>query len=529
MQARSSCPLLSFTALAVLSIAVAHSQESRATLSGTVTDPSGSVIPGTEVSITNSQTGVVFRTKSNEAGQYRFLFLNPGGYRLAVQSAGFRSFLRENIQLQLNLSSVIDVSLQIGDVSDRITVTSEAPLLQAEKGDRGLVINNKTMTELPLQGSRNPITVAVLTPGAVFTAGSLANQPVHSLDGESSWSFNGSRTKQVEFVLDGAPNNTVRTLGNNVAFVPPADAVEEINIMSNMFDAQYGRTAGGVVNMSIRSGTNDWHGSGYGFFRREWLNANSFSNNAQKLPRLGAVLDQRGFSFGGPVRIPRLYNGKDRTFFFVSYESSYQGDYITGDSLGSVPTLDQRKGDFSKTFDNAGRLFTIYDPQTGHFEGTRWVRTPFAENIINPARFSPVGAKLLNLYPEPNTTTSGSVPWQNNYVAGSNIRNWDLDSVIARVDHNVGPRQRMMGRWAWNDFVQLTNNNGLPGVAGNYRYGSKANKFGLVIDSVTTMSAHGDGRHRGALSEQSGIPLREPASAAGARYLRRGAQGSAYT
>lgn len=473
---------------AAIFAAAIHAQESRATLSGAVTDPSGSVIPAAEVSLQNSQTGVVFKTVTNEAGQYRFLFLNPGTYRLTVQSSGFRSFVRENIQLQVNTAPVVDVPMQIGDLADRVTVTSEAPLLEAEKGDRGLVINNKSVTELPLQGSRNPLTVAVLTPGAVFTAGSLANQPVHSLDGESSWSINGSRTKQVEFVLDGAPNNTVRTLGNNVAFVPPADAVEEINIMSNMFDAQYGRTAGGVVNMSIRGGTNDWHGTGYNFLKREWLNANSFSNNAQRLPRLGAVLDQRGFSFGGPVRIPRIYNGKDRTFFFVSYENSYQGDYITGDSLGSVPTPEQRKGDFSKTFDNAGRLFTIYDPLTGHFEGTRWVRNPFAGNVIAPNRFSPIGAKLLNLYPEPNTTTSGSVPWQNNYIAGDNIRNWRLNSVIARLDHNIGPRLRLMGRWAWNDFVQLTNNNGLPGVAGNYRYGSKANKKNIVLDAVATLT-----------------------------------------
>ena len=487
MKARCRRFVLSL-ALAALFAATAQSQESRATLSGTVTDPSGSVIPATAVSLTNSQTGVAFKTKTNEAGQYRFLFLNPGAYRLSVQSPGFRTFVRENIQLQMNLAPVIDVALEIGDLADRITITSEAPLLEAEKGDRGLVINNKTVTELPLQGSRNPLTVAVLTPGAVFTAGSLSNQPVHSLDGESSWSINGSRTKQVEFVLDGAPNNTVRTLGNNVAFVPAADAVEEVNIMSNMFDAQYGRTAGGVVNMSIRSGTNNWHGSAYNFFKREWLNANSFSNNAQGLPRLGAVLDQRGFSLGAPVRIPRLYNGRDRTFFFVSYERSYQGDYITGDSLGSVPTLEQRKGDFSKTFDNSGRLFTIYDPLTGHFEGTSWVRAPFAGNVITPNRFSPVGAKLLNLYPEPNTTTSGSVPWQNNYIAGNNIRDWRLNSLIARVDHNFGPRLRLMGRWAWNDFVQLTNNNGLPGVAGNYRYGSKANKENVVIDSVATIT-----------------------------------------
>ena len=237
--------------------------------------------------------------------------------------------------------------------------------------------------------------------------------------------------------------------------------------MSNMFDAQYGHTAGGVVNMSIRSGTNDWHGSAYGFFKREVAQRKFIFQQ-----RAGAAAAGRGFGSAGllasaaPVRIPRLYNGRDRTFFFVSYERSYQGDYITGDSLGSVPTLEQRKGDFSKTFDNSGRLFTIYDPLTGHFEGTNWVRAPFAGNEITPNRFSPVGAKLLNLYPEPNTTTSGSVPWQNNYIAGSNIREWRLNSLIARVDHNFGPRLRLMGRWAWNDFVQLTNNNGLPGVAG---------------------------------------------------------------
>ena len=280
----------------------------------------------------------------------------------------------------------------------------------------------------------------------------------------------------------------MRTLGNNVAFVPSADAVEEINIMSNSFDAQYGHTAGGVVNMSIRSGTNDWHGSAYNFAKREFLNANSFSNNAQGLPRLGAVLDQRGFSLGAPVRLPRIYNGRDRTFFFVAYERSYQGDYITGDSLDSVPTLDQRKGDFSRTVDNNGQVFTIYDPLTGHFEGTKWVRSPFPGNKITPDRFSPVGSKLLALYPEPNTTTSGSVPWQNNFIAKDNIREWRLNSLIARLDHNVGPRLRLMGRFAWNDFVQLTNNNGLPGVAGNYRYGSKANKQNVVLDAVATLT-----------------------------------------
>ena len=158
--------------------------------------------------------------------------------------------------------------------------------------------------------------------------------------------------------------------------------------MSNMFDAQYGRTAGGVVNMSIRSGTNNWHGSAYNFFKREWLNANSFSNNAQGLPRLGAVLDQRGFSLGAPVRIPRLYNGRDRTFFFVSYERSYQGDYITGDSLSSVP---HRRAAQRRLLEDIRQLRPASLPSTipsrAISEGTSWVRAPFAGNVITPNRF----------------------------------------------------------------------------------------------------------------------------------------------
>ncbi|HEY6989666.1 MAG TPA: carboxypeptidase-like regulatory domain-containing protein, partial [Bryobacteraceae bacterium] len=139
----SACRLVSSIAVALLCAGAAYAQESRATLSGTVTDPSGSVIPGTDVKLVNSRTGIAFDTKTNEAGQYRFLFLNPGMYRLTVQSTGFRVFVRENITLQVNLATVIDVALQLGDLSDRVTVTSEAPLLEAEKGDRGLVLNNK--------------------------------------------------------------------------------------------------------------------------------------------------------------------------------------------------------------------------------------------------------------------------------------------------------------------------------------------------------------------------------------------------
>lgn len=287
--------------------------------------------------------------------------------------------------------------------------------------------------------------------------------------------------------MDGAPNNAVYNGANNIAYVPPVDAVEEFKVMTGLYDAQYGRTGGGVINVSTKSGTNVFHGSAYEFMKRTWLNANSFANNAKGADRQGNALDQYGFSLGGPVWLPKLYNGKDRTHFFFFYEGYREDTYYPSESISSVPTLDQRRGDFSKTFDNNGNLIQIFDPSTGRMENGRWVRSQFPGNIIPAGRMSPVAANIIKLYPAPNTLTPGSVDWQNNFILNPNVGRFNFINMVSRVDHQFSPRQRVYGRWSFNDFTQLRNTNGMPGVVGDYRNGGKFNN-GFVLDSITMLT-----------------------------------------
>ncbi|MEJ7608757.1 MAG: carboxypeptidase regulatory-like domain-containing protein, partial [Bryobacteraceae bacterium] len=217
------------------------------------------------------------------------------------------------------------------------------------------------------------------------------------------------------FLLDGAPNSAVYESNPSVAYIPPVDAVQEVKVTTGAYDAQYGHNGGGVINMVVKSGTNQLHGSLYDFLKRPSLNANTFANNSKRASRDNNSLDEYGFSLGAPVVIPKLFNGKDRTFFFVSWEHYKQNILFPQNDISSVPTIAQRNGDFSQTFNAQGQLMPIYDPLTTRLVGTNWVRDQFPGNRIPANRFDLVGKKLVDLYPEPNTTTAGSVPWQNNF------------------------------------------------------------------------------------------------------------------
>ncbi len=478
------------TAIALLAllfspINTSFAQESRASIAGTLTDPTGAVVVAAQLRLSNVETGVQFEMVTSDVGQFRFLFLNPGKYRLTAEQTGFRTFVRENIQLQVSQTATIDIVLQLGSQTDVVSIDAEAPLLEAEKADRGLVINNRNVVELPLN-IRNPVMLMTMTPG-IQAIGTTADLNPFSNNGISSWSVNGSSAKTTDFLLDGAPNNAVYNQENTIAYVPPIEAVQEFKVMTSTYDAQFGRSGGGTVNISLKSGSNNLHGSGYEFLKRTELNANTFADNAKGNPRQGNALNQYGFTVGGPIVIPKLYSGKDRTFFFFAYEGYGEDIFRANESIASVPTIDQRKGDFSKTFDNQGRLMPNYDPLSTTLVGGKYVRTQFPNNIIPAAMINPVGANIAKTYPEPNTSTAGSTAWQNNYYFASNVGRFDFQNYVARIDHSFGPKQRIYGRWIYNDFIQGRITNGLPGIAGNARSGGKRND-GIVIDSITTIS-----------------------------------------
>src|SRR3954452_11472581 len=389
-----SCLVAVVFGLSVLGVP-ATAQETRGSLSGIVSDTSSSIVPGTSLQLTNMATGVASSTTANEAGLYRFLFLDPGMYKIVATIAGFKSWERDNIQLTVAQSATLPVVLEVGSQTEKITVTAEAPLVEAEKADRGMLIDNKKVVDLPIN-TRNPIMLAALSNGIVHTSGNTLDQKPFSNSADGSWSINGGIGSTVEFLLDGALNNTIYNGVSTVANVPSVDAVQEFKVMTSTYDAQYGHTGGGAINISLKSGTNGLHGSGYEYLKRARFNAAAFSDNAHGNPTPSSGLDQYGFTIGGPVRLPKVYNGKDKTFFFFAYEQYHEDQEYPSEKVASVPTPEQRTGGFSNTRDNSGRLITIYYVRTGKPEARgKWVRSVFPGSVIPADRIIPVSKKIL--------------------------------------------------------------------------------------------------------------------------------------
>ena len=460
-------------------------QEARSTLSGTITDHSGSAVVGAQVHITNSDTGVVLSAVANEVGQYHLLFVNPGTYRMTVEMAGFRTYARENIVLTLGEAATLDVPMEVGSQTETVTVAAQAPLLDAEKADTGMVIDQKNLSSLPIIG-RVPNLLAQLVPGVIWTSPNYTSLAPFSNGGFSNFSINGSISPSAEFLLDGAPNDMIYQGAHSIAYVPPVDAVEEFKVVTGAYDAQYGRNGGGVMSVALKSGTNTFHGTAYDFMKRSFLDANTFANNAAGGAKNYDKLDEWGGTLGGPVWIPKVYKGKDKTFFFVAYEK-YHWNTLARGQVSSVPTALQRDGDFSQTLNSAGALSTIYDPASGRNVNGTWVRDPFAGNIVPTNRIDPVGAKMANAYPLPNQMPPGQVNWQNNYFSPLNT-NYFFPNIVARMDHNFSEKERIYGRYVYNNqLLDDISNAYLTGLGSDHRYGNKVNNA-VVIDSVTVFN-----------------------------------------
>ena len=275
---------------ALLLAVSAFGQETRATLSGTITDPSSAAVAGASLQLLNVQTGVESKTESSSAGQYRFLYVNPGSYRLTVAVTGFRTMIRDGILLETGQAATLDVALQLGTQAESVTVGAEAPLVEAEKADRGMVVERVNVSELPTI-TRTPILLATLAPGVTDTSVRYDWTPF-SNSGLSTWSINGSTTLSTGFLLDGAPNDVVYQSAPSIAYVPPSDAVQEFRVVANAYDAQYGRNGGGVISMVTKGGTNQVRGTVYEYLKRPSLNAPSFSNNSKGLGSDNTPLDQ---------------------------------------------------------------------------------------------------------------------------------------------------------------------------------------------------------------------------------------------
>jgi len=416
-------------------------QEARGTLLGRVTDSSGAVIPGVSITVTNVATGVAIPVESNAEGNYMAPFLIPGRYEVAAEKAGFKRSVRDGIEVRVNDRITLDIALDVGEVRQTVTVRGETPLLNTADASAGTVIDAKRVAELPLVHG-DPYHVIKLAAGVAFMGDMLLDQP-YEAHMNVAYAMSGSRNQSGENTIDGVPNTAPDNYAaGKPAFIPPADAVAEVKIQTAPFDASVGQTTGPVVNVSLKSGTNALHGTAYWSKMSPELTANLFFQNATGVARQTFNYDRYGAMVNGPVKIPKIYDGRNRTFFMYAFEG-VRNETPRGKNL-TVPTAKRRQGDFSDLL-QLGDLYQVYDPMTARVAaGHRFQRDPLPGNVIPAARMDPIAKKLVNYYPLP--TSPGTVDGTNNLPMPSEPQRVAFFSHTARVDHNISERHRLYGR-----------------------------------------------------------------------------------
>jgi len=425
-----------------------RAQTATGSISGIVRDPTGAVITGAKIAAINTQTNQSRSAATNEVGYYSLPLMPPGMYRVEADSAGFKRFVRENIKLDVGLAATIDISLEVGQNTEQVTVSSEAPLLEENTSSLGHLMENKRIVDLPTNG-RNSYGFAILVPGVRASRG--FGQVALSMFSDQFISVNGSRPNQSTFLLDGGANSN--SAFNGPAFFPSIDSVQEYKVQTNNFSAEFAGSAGGVINLVTKTGTNRFHGSLYEFFRHDKLTANDFFLNRSGRDRGVFRFNQFGASLGGPIVIPHLYNGKDRTFFFASYEGLRFIQAAT--VIGNMPSELQRMGDFSQTRTANGALITIYDPNTLRPDPDRpgqLLRSAFPGNLIPAQRFDPVSRTLIGYFPRPNTV-GNPITGAANYTGSFPAVN-QKDTGSMRVDQALTNRQKLFARSSVNMTFQ---------------------------------------------------------------------------
>lgn len=402
--------------LATFAVVLAFSQTDSGTVSGFVSDPSGAAVAAAAVTLRNPATGATYRAQSSETGNYVIAAVVPGTYELAVEAAGFARSVRTNLAVNVQARLQADFVLRLGDVAETVEVSATTPLLESQNTSVGQVVENKVIVTLPLNG-RNYSQLATLMPGATPNVGSRA------ADG---FTLNGHRTFQNVYLVDGLDNNNY-ILGTDTnsaqAIRPSIDAIQEFKVESANYGAEFGRAAGGVISVAIKSGTNRFSGSAFEFVRNDKFDANNFFSNRAGLERPPLRRNQFGGTFGGPIV-------KDRTFFFTSYQATIERSAST--TVTTVPQPAMVGGDFGTV--------NVFDPST--FASGQ--RQQFANNRIPVSRFDPVAQRLAALYVAPNQP--GLV---NNFT--SNVSRTDDDHQFdTRVDHRFSDKDSVFARGSIN-------------------------------------------------------------------------------
>ncbi len=420
-------------------------QTEKAQLTGNVTDSSRAVVAGAQVSIHSSVTGTRRTAVTGDQGLYSIPFLDPGTYDIQVQKDGFRTVQRTGVKLDVAQTATFNFVLEVGAVSEQVTVSAQAVALDTGSASLAHTVENQRIVNLPTNG-RNSYGFATLVPGVRASRG--FSEVAYGMYNDQFVSINGSRPNQNSFLLDGGANSNPAF--NGPAMFPSLDGVEEYKVQTNNYSAEFSNSAGGVINLVSKSGNNQFHGSLFEFLRNDKLIANDFFINRAGRNKAPFRFNQFGGSIGGPVVLPGVYNGKDKTFFFASYEGlRWVRGLIT---TGTMPTALERQGDFSESRNAAGQLIAIYDPvSTAPDEARpgRSIRQAFPGNRIPVNRFDPVSRNLLRFFPAANAPGN---PFTNvNNFASNPSAPIIKNTISARLDHHFTQSQRIYGRFTLNN------------------------------------------------------------------------------
>ncbi|MBL8179648.1 MAG: TonB-dependent receptor [Bryobacterales bacterium] len=429
-------------------------QDPRGFINGQISDTSGAVVPNAAIALTHTRTGVTVRFTSNQEGLFDANYLPTGDYRMQVEFAGFKTFTRSNIDLRIGDRLRIDVTLEPGSNTESIQVTAESPVLETTNATVGQVIDRKVLENMPMR-SGNVAWLYSLAPGT--TLASLPYDGPWNIDQSSAVRVGGTGLGGVDYNVDGVSNNAY---GGRTAFIPPADMVDEVRVDTASYDAAVGHTTGGQINISMKSGGNDFHGTLGGFLSSgPMMTRNFFTNGFIFNPATGPITGEKiknntpftrwlrySAAVGGPVYIPKLYNGKNRTFWQFGFQAHNRLRTVAGQS--SVPTEAMRAGDFSALLATSNQ-YQIFDPFSTRAEGARFRRDPLPGNLVPRARISADAARYFKYFPLPNA--SGTSDFTNNYVRARPDKQ-DLYQPIVRIDHNVSERWRTFFRYSQSIF-----------------------------------------------------------------------------
>ncbi len=469
---KASQLLALFFSLSILTFA----QDFRATLTGQVTDPSGSAIPNANVKISSNATNETKQVKTNDSGAYTVPYLNPGDYTLQVTANGFETAKRTNVVLRVAQTLSLPIHMTVGQMSQEVTVVAQQNAVDTATADRGLVFDPLKVQQYPLNGRQEYMLLA-LTPGVLFGQeqfGANGFSGTRGWDSNNNYKINGGRPGTSIFLLNGAPINDYN---GNWEVSPNIESVQEFKVMTNVYDSQYGRMAGGVVNTTIKSGTNEWHGDVFDYWRNSILDANTIQNNAVGAPRGYHNQHQFGGVVGGPIR-------KDKDFIFGSFEGFRE--------VVPFPTVSNTVPNFLRSGQDFGN-YKIYDPLTTHAcvgsvcQGSAYIRDPFPNNIIPLNRISPIGQKILSYYPAANSVDPNKLT--QNFVAAGNKGRYQYNQPMVRWDHVFSDTDKLYTLFAYQHGTEFRNSSGFPAPAGSGDINSARTPQVYVADWTHVLSA----------------------------------------